>query len=137
MAKSDYLENAVLNHVFRGTTFPVPGGLYAALFTVAPSDSGGGTEVTGNGYARVSIARSTGAWAAPSNVSGNQQTSNNADVSFPESTGAWGTVTHFGIFDASTAGNLLYWGALTPSRAVDAAGVTIRVPAGDLRIQES
>jgi hypothetical protein len=135
VGKSDYSENAVLNYILRGTAMPTVSGLHVALFTVTPSDSGGGTEVAGSSYARVSVARTTGAWSSPSNVGGFQQTSNVAAIVFPTSTGSWGTVVAFGIFDASSGGNLLYWGALSPSRLI-AADVAAEFPAGSLVIQE-
>lgn len=85
---------------------------YVGLFTAAPSDSGGGTEVTGGSYARKSTAGAD--WNAASGGS----TSNANAITFVTATASWGTVTHFGIFDAATAGNLLRWAALTTSKAI-------------------
>ena len=133
-AASNYLETALLNHLFRTSTFSKPSSVYVALFTAAPSDAGGGTEVSGGSYARVAIASGDSSWSAPADASGAQRTTNAAEVAFPESTAAWGTVTHFGLFDASTSGNLLVWGALTVSRNVDAAGITLKMAAGDLSV---
>lgn len=107
-SKSDYLENAVINAVLNNTSLAVTTP-YVALYTAAPSDSGGGTEVTGGSYARVSASFSAASGGA---------TSNDAAVTFPSPTANWGTVTHFGILDASTSGNLLYWGALGTSRNI-------------------
>ena len=109
-AISDYLEAALLNHVFRNTAMTSPTTVYLALYTAAPSDAGGGTEVTGNGYAREAIT-----FGAPSAG----QVSNSAEISFTASGGKWGTITPVGIFEAITAGNLLYHGALTTSRIVN------------------
>lgn len=129
-AMSDYLENKLIDHCFRGVAYTAPAGLYAALFTAAPSDTGGGTEVSGGSYARTNLAPSTTNWAStggatttsnPSAGTGGT-TSNNAAITFPTATGNWGTVTHVGIFDASTAGNLLWWGALTSSQVVNTGG---------------
>jgi hypothetical protein len=86
-----------------------------ALFTANPSDSGGGTEVTGGSYARVSVTNNTTNW--PNASSGSK--SNGTAITFPTATANWGTVTAFGIFDASSAGNLLYWGTLSASKTVD------------------
>jgi hypothetical protein len=127
---SDYLENKLTDHVFRGVAYTAPTHLYVALFTAAPSDSGGGTEVSGGSYARVTLDPSTTNWAAtngagtttnPSSGTGGT-TSNNSTITFPTATGSWGTVTHVGIFDAATSGNLLFWGALTSSEVVNTGG---------------
>lgn len=126
-AMSDYLENKLVDHIFRGVSFTAPTALHVALFTAAPSDSGGGTEVSGGSYARAALAPSTTNWAAtngattttnPSSGTGGA-TSNNSAITFPAPTANWGTVTHFGIFDASTSGNLLIHGALTASKTVN------------------
>lgn len=126
MSKSNYLEDKILDHVLRNTAYTSPSAVYCALYTAAPSDAGGGTEVSGNDYARTAItfgAASGGAIA------------NSAPVEFPTPSGSWGTVTHFGVFDASTAGNLLYWGALTASQVI-ASGNDVTFPIGDIDITE-
>lgn len=121
---SDYLENAIIDHLFRSRTFAKPAALYVALFTAAPSDAGGGTEVAGGGYARVNLAPADANWSATQGgVAGNSsgtsgQTGNAAIITYPAPSGAWGTVTHFGIFDALTGGNLLIWDALTTPRTI-------------------
>lgn len=117
---SDYLEDAIRNW-FSGTTFPTKAAnAYVGLYTAAPSDSGGGTEVSGNAYARQPIANA--AWTAGGAGSG--QISNTSVITFPTATpSGWGTVTHFGIFDAVTAGNLLMWNSLTASKTVNAQDV--------------
>ena len=126
-AMSDYLENKLVDHIFRGVTFTAPAALHVALFTAAPSDSGGGTEVSGGSYARAALAPSTTNWAStggattttnPSAGTGGA-TSNNGAIMFPSPTANWGVATHFGIFDASTSGNLLVWGALTASKTIN------------------
>lgn len=83
---------------------------YVALYTAAPTDAGGGTEVSGNNYSRVQTAGAD--WAAASSGA----SSNANAITFPTPSGSWGTVTHFGIFDAATNGNLLWWGALGASK---------------------
>ena len=129
-AFSDYLEQAILNHIFRNTAiFTPPANVYLALFTAAPSDSGGGTEVTGGSYARKAVS-TTGQWSAPG-VGG--LTDNINAQAFVTATANWGTITHFGIFDAASAGNLLFHGALTASKVVN-SGDTIQFAAGDLDI---
>lgn len=106
---SDYLENALLNHLLNNTQHTSPTTVYCALYSAAPSDSGGGTELSGNGYARQSI--SFGAAHATAGTC-----DNDTAVTFSASGGAWSAATHFGIFDASSGGNLLFHGALDASR---------------------
>jgi len=121
---SDYLENRIIDHIFRTASFVKPTGLYLALFTAAPSDLGGGTEVAGGGYARVNLAPLDTNWkATQGGVSGISSgtgglTSNAVAITFPAPSAPWGTVTHFGIFDAASGGNLLIWDALTASRTI-------------------
>lgn len=109
MSMSNYLEQAVLNHTLRGTAYTQPAALYVALYTTDPTDANTGTEVTGGAYARQTI--TFGA------ASGGQ-IQNSSVVTFPVATASWGTVTHVGILDASSAGNLLYSGALSASQTV-------------------
>lgn len=129
MAKSDYLEQIILNQVLRGVAYSAPTNVYLALFTVAEDDTGGaGTEVStvGTGYTRQSIT-----FDAP--VA--NEVSNSADVLFPVATLDWGEVLHFGIFDAAVAGNLLYHAPLTASRTI-LTGDQLRFPAGQLVVGE-
>jgi len=119
---SDYMENAIIN-VMRSTTFTGVAA-YVALYTAAPSDAGGGTEVTGGSYARQLAGLS-----APSNGT----TSNASDITFPTATANWGTLTHVGIFDAATSGNLLMWSDLDVSKTVN-SGDTYKINAGDLDV---
>lgn len=125
-ALSDYLENKLIDWLLRGQTFTAPANVYIGLLTAAPSDTGGGTEVSGGAYARVQVASSLTNWAgtqaaasttASSGTGG--QTSNNAAITFPAPSANWGTVTHFGVYDASSAGNLLFYGALGASKTVN------------------
>ncbi len=108
-AMTDYLENALLNHVLRNTPYTPPANIYIALFVSAPGETGGGTEVSGGSYARQITT-----FTAP--VDG--QVSNSVDVIFPVATSDWGTVTHFALFDDVSAGNMLSYGQLTLSREV-------------------
>ena len=125
--KSDYLENTLIDHIFRGRSYTAPTQLWVGLLTAAPSDTGGGTEVSGGSYARATPGvNSDTAWkatqggtpaAASSGTAG--VTSNPAALAFPAPTANWGVCTHLGIYDASTAGNLLYWVALTVSKTIN------------------
>jgi len=115
-AMSDYLEVAIVKHLFRTGSYTKPTELNVALYTAAPSDAGGGTEVAGGvGYARVNVPPLDANWAATSGTDGH--TDNVAAITFGTPTGNWGTITHFGIFDES--GNLLVWGALTTPKTVN------------------
>lgn len=125
---SDYLENKLLDHVFGATAYTAPGTLYLALFTSAPSDAGGGTEVTGGSYARASVTNNTTNFP---NAASGAKTNANA-ITFATATADWGTVVAVGIFDAASAGNLIAWGTVT-SQSVP-SGVTASIPAGDLDI---
>jgi hypothetical protein len=123
MSFTNFLETEILDHVFAGAAYTAPSTKYIGLFTAAPGETGGGTEVSGNAYARQSMAFTTSG----------DTTSNNAAVEFPTATGSWGTITHVGIFDASTSGNLMVYATLTASKAI-ASGDVFRVPSGDLDI---
>ena len=137
MSKSNLLEDGVLNHVFRAVAFPTLGvAVHVGLLTAAPTDAGGGTEVTGGAYARVAVTRATTTFAAPVDNAGSQRTSNSAAVTFPTPTAAWGTVTHFGIYDAATVGNLLYWGTLGTSRTIASGDTAPSFAIGALTIDE-
>jgi hypothetical protein len=125
-SKSDYLENKLLDHVLTNTAYTSPTTVYVGLYTVAPTDAGGGTEVTGNGYARESVSFATASSGA---------TSNDAEVEFGTPSATWGEVVAFGIFDADTAGNLLYWGELTNAKTIN-TGDTVKFLTGEIDISE-
>ena len=123
-ALSDFAEKLVLDWLmttggaFRPTTW------YVALFTVAPNDSGGGTEVASNGYSRQSVT-----FDAAHATNGTTQ--NSGAASFTASGGNWGSITHMGIFDTLTNGNLIWHGALTTSRTVN-DGDTLTFSTGNI-----
>ena len=123
---SDYLEDKVLDHVFGGNAYTAPATLYVALYTVAPTDTGGGTEVTGGSYARQT---------STFTVSGTDPTTatNAAAIEYPTATGDYGTVVAVGILDALSGGNLLAYADLTTSKTVS-TGDVFRFDAGDLDI---
>lgn len=123
-ALSDYSEKLLLDWLMTTGTATRPTAWYVALYTAAPSDSGGGTEVSGSGYARESVA-----FAAASTPGGT--TSNTGAVSFTAAGGNWGTITHVGIFDASTSGNLLWHGAMAASKVVN-DGDTLEFAIGNI-----
>jgi uncharacterized membrane protein YfcA len=113
-ALSDYLENKVLDYVLSVAAFTPAATLYVALFTAAPSDTGGGTEVTGGAYARIAVTNNATNFPAASGGS----KSNGTDITFATATADWGTVTHVAVIDAAAAGNYYFWGALDTTRTV-------------------
>ena len=119
---SDYLEDALLDHFLGTSAYTAPSTVYVALYTAAPSDSGGGTEVSGGSYARQSAAFDAAASGA---------TANTSNVDFTNMPAC--TVVAVGVFDASSGGNLLVHGTLTANKTVD-AGDILRIAAGDLDI---
>ncbi len=121
---SNHLETALINATLRNTAYTSPATVYVALFTTDPTDAASGTEVTGGSYARTSVA-----FAAPSNG----VSLNSADCTFPTCTAAWGTVTHMGLRDASTAGNLLYHSPLDDSKSVG-IGDVFKITTGNLSV---
>lgn len=106
--KTNTHETTVLN-ILRATNVTAPANVYVALFSAAPSDAGGGTEVSTGAYARQLCG-----FGAPAGTP--RVTSNAADILFPVVTVGYGPVTHFAIMDAVTAGNMLYWAALAASK---------------------
>lgn len=124
---TDYTENLVLNWLLTTNSATRPTAWYVGLFTAAPSDTGGGTEVAGSGYARTATGAIT--------VSGTATTATNAAaIEFAAASGGnWGTITHAAIFDASTGGNMIAWSALTTSRTIN-DGDVFRIPAGSLTV---
>ena len=123
MSFTNFLETEILDHVFAGAAYTAPSQHYLGLFTAAPGEAGGGTELSGSAYARQEINFSTSG----------DTTSNDAAVEFPTATGSWGTVTHVGVFDAASSGNLMAYATLSASKAI-ATGDVFRVPTGDLDI---
>lgn len=112
-AKTTFLENRVLDRVLKNNaefSYAFPATVYAGLFTADPTEAGTQTsEVSGGSYARQPIT-----WGAIANGA----VANSGAVTFPTATGAWGTITHVGILDALTTGNMLYYGALTTPKTV-------------------
>ena len=110
---ADYAEAKMLDHVFKIASFTVPSNLYIALSTTTPADDGSNvTEPVGNGYARTLCNTWTRSATSPTQVQ------NTSAVTCPTATGSWGTLTHFVIYDASTLGNVIAWGALGSSQAI-------------------
>ena len=121
---SNYLENALINATLRNTSYTSPTTVYVGLYTTDPGEGNTGTEVSGTSYARQSVT-----FGSPSNG----VSTNSAAVEFPQAGGSWGTVTHIGILDASTSGNLLYYTALDASKTID-TGDVFRIAIGSLSV---
>ena len=121
---SNYLENALINATLRATTFTSPTTVYVGLYTSDPTDANSGTECTGGSYARKSAT-----FASPSNGA----SSTSADITFDQATTSWGTISHIGILDALTSGNLLYHTPLTTSKAID-TGDIFKIASGSLTV---
>ena len=121
---SNYLENALINATLRNTTYTSPTTVYVALYSSDPTDADTGTEIAGGSYARTAVTFGT-----PSNG----VSTNSADVTFPTATGSWGTVSHVGVRDASTAGNLLYHAQLAVSKTVG-TGDIFKISSGNLSV---
>lgn len=137
---SDYLSNKLIDLILRAQAYTWPATNYVALYTAAPNNAGGGTEVAAGTYARTSIASSMAAWSgtqsagstvASSGTAG--RSSNNAAIVFPAPGASnWGTVSHGALRDASTAGNLLFWHALTDAKTISAGAAAPRFAANTL-----
>lgn len=125
MSLSNVFETRVLTWLFTGDAVTRPSSFYIALFTSNPAEDASGTEVStsGTAYARQS---------ATFTVSGNEAT-NSAAIEFPTATASYGTVTHIGVFDASTGGNLIAYAALTTSKAID-TGDVLRINSAELDV---
>ena len=121
---SDYLENEILDHILGTGSYTMPSAVYIGLSTGSFGDDNSGTELSGSGYARV---------AATFNAAASGTADNASAIQFAAATGSWGCVSHFGIFDASTGGNLLIHGAFTTAKTI-ASGDILKIDAGDLDI---
>lgn len=132
-AKADYLRTALVNAVLRNTSYTSVATVYTALYTVAPTNSTAGTEVAGgpgvNGYTRQ--ATTFKAQVTPG------ATSNNGAVTFgPNITVDWGSVVATAVLDASTGGNMLYYGTLAAPKTVS-IGDSVSFADGALTITET
>ena len=124
-AASDYLELKLLDHALGTTPYTAPTDVYVGLHTGSPlDDNSGGNEVSGNAYVRKVAAFASAA-------SGSAST--NATITFDAATGNWGTITRISLYDASSAGNLLFHGAVTTSKTIE-TGDTFQISTGNLTI---
>lgn len=129
---SDYYENKIIDHMLRNQSFTVPATVYVALFTAETGleTNNPSAEVSGGSYARQSVSLSAASGGA---------SSNSADVTFPQATASWGTVSHMALVDHvsntswGTDVNVLMWTALTQAKPVD-SGDTLKFATGDIDV---
>ena len=140
-ALTDYAENKVVDALLRAQAIGTPATWYVALYTTCPTDSTSGTEVTGGSYARVAVTAGLTQWAGTQSAASTTAssgtggtTSNNATISFPTPSAGWGTVTCWGLADASTAGNIWIYSALTTSKTIN-SGDTVSFAAAAATFQ--
>jgi hypothetical protein len=121
---SNFLENELYDHVLRASAYTAPTNIYVSLHTADPTDAGTGTEVSGGSYARTAVTM-----GAPTNGSG----TNSADVQFPQATADWGNVSHIAIWDATTAGNMLFHTPLDTTKNIT-TGDVFKIASGSLTV---
>jgi hypothetical protein len=126
----DYLELELLDHLTGVGAFAMPTHLWVGLFTITPADAGGGTEVSAGGYGRVDHTPGGTNW----NTAATGSTSNKTAIAFSAPTANWGVIVAFGVFDAETAGNLLWWGAVTPNKTINNGDAAPSFAAGALTL---
>jgi hypothetical protein len=135
---TNYLEEEILNHIFRRSAiFGTPTTVFVALHTGDPGEAGTANEISGGAYARQGVDTGSGTnWTDP--ATGTQgESDNNADITFPQATAAWGTISHVSIWGTASAGDTSdVWlkGSLTTDKAV-ASGDTFKFASGDLNVQ--
>jgi hypothetical protein len=137
-ATGDYLENQVIDTIFRGQSTSLGTDIFVGLSTAACSDSSVGTEVSGGSYARVSVTRSLANWAGTqgagttvASTGTGGVTSNNNVITFPTPTAGWGVVTHVFAAAAASGSNILFCTALSISKTIN-NGDSVTFPAGSL-----
>jgi len=121
---SNYLENKLLDHVLKNTSYTSPTTVYVGLYTSNPNEGNTGTEISGGGYARQVLSVTT--------ASGGIVTSS-ADVTFPQATTNWGTISHIALLDAITSGNMLMYTSLTTSKVIETDDI-LKINSGSLTV---
>jgi hypothetical protein len=122
-AASNYTENLALKFLLTSTTATRPTAWYVALFTTNPTDAGSGTEVSGTNYARTAVTFTVT----------DDTATNSAAVTFAAAGSNWGTVSHIGVYDALSSGNLLFHGSVTTAKQID-SGDTFTISTSNLSI---
>lgn len=127
-ALSNYAENKILDHILKNTAYSRPAHLYLALCKTSPGETGTGStldEPSGGSYARILCDD----WDAATS----RAAANSTALAFAQATAAWGTITHFGICDHLSAGNLIAYGTISPVKVID-NGDNTSVAKGDLDV---
>lgn len=126
-SKTDYLELKTLDHNLGTSAFTMPANVYIGLYTASPTDTGSqSNEVSGSNYAREAITFDAAAAGVTQNV---------LLIQFDTPSGSWGTVSHWGLFDALTTGNMLYWSAFDTARAITTSD-DVEIPIGAIIVNE-
>lgn len=136
-ALTNFLENEIIDWFWRGRSYTPPTTMYFALYTAAPGEAGGGTEVTGGSYARVGVSQAatefqgTGGETTATDSTGTGGATQNINaIAFPTPSANWGTASHMAVLDASTSGNMLVYGALTNAKSINNGDPAPSFPAG-------
>jgi len=142
-SKTDYLENKLIDFRFRGQPYTPPSTIYIGLFTTAPTDTGGGVEVSGGAYSRVAVPATLAEWAGTQGLGTTTistgtsgTTSNNSPITFPVPTANWGIIVAMGIFEAATGNSLTDYAALTTPKTINNGDPAPIFPPSSLTIQE-
>jgi hypothetical protein len=126
----NFWSQAVLDYLLGATAPSLPGTWYAALLSVTPSDTGGGTELSGSGYARIALTNNTTNFPASAVVSGVATKLTGTTITWGPASGSnWLSAVAVGFYDASTGGNLGWWGPLATPITVN-VGQSLQVAAG-------
>lgn len=133
-AASDWFRTQILNQWFRGQVVTEPTTLYLAWHKADPLADGSGLEVTGGAYARAAITSNTTNWGAPGALGTAYAITNLTDITFPAPTADWGIITHWGLWDAATLGNLVLYGAVSVPREVLNGDIAPVVPASQFTV---
>lgn len=129
MSASNFLEDEILDHILGNAAYTAPATVYISLHTGDPGETGASEVASSNNYSRASFTNNATNWPA---ASGGAK-ANGVAVTMPTPSGSWGTVTHFGIWDAATTGNFLFGGALAVSKAIN-SGDTVQFGIGDIDV---
>jgi hypothetical protein len=123
MSASNYLEDKILNATLVNGQSYAAGNVYAALYSVAPTESTAGTELTGSNYSRQQVTFSVSSGVA----------SSTANVTFGAASADWSTAVAWAITDAVSTGNILYYSTLSPTQTV-LNGDSLTFESGDITI---
>lgn len=143
---NDYLRNKVVDWLLRAQAYTPAATMYVGLMTTNATHAvGSGTEVSGGAYARVAVVasmtstgwagtQSAGSTTASSGTGSSAVTSNNGTITFPAPTANWGVVTGWTTWDASTSGNMLFFGPLSVSKTINNGDAAPSFAAGALAL---